>query len=200
MGKLTNETHCHECGYFSNAATGHLARHVRIRQKSTEACRKLQRTNIKLFIGLFEASLTKFKGKRKKQHQCFPCGGRTGGIFASLSFLQKFCLPSLSSKLTNHLLLCEESRVLALTLDNLNPSWFFIISFWNLGWVGNHYIGIQPKLRLIECQFWVTYMVLNSQGVHQFICITSVYCTPPMCQLVFEELGKQEQILSLMDS
>ena len=123
--------------------------------------------------------------RERNSHQCFPCGGRTGGIFASLSFLQKFSLPSLSSKLTNRLLLCEESRVLALTLDNLNPSWFFIISFWNLGWVGNHYIGIQPKLRLIECQCWVTYMVLNSQGVHQFICITSVYCAPPMCQLLF---------------
>lgn len=31
-GKLANETHCHEQGYFPNAATGHLARQVWVKQ------------------------------------------------------------------------------------------------------------------------------------------------------------------------
>lgn len=83
----------------------------------------------KLFIGLFEALLTKFEGRERKHTNFSLVDGRTGGVFASPSPLQKFSLPSSSSKLTSLLLiLCEESRVFALSLDNIGPSWFSIIS------------------------------------------------------------------------
>lgn len=72
---------------------------------------QLQGMTTKLCIHLSEALLTKFEGKGRRCIDFSLVKGRTVGIFTLPNSLQKFSLPSSSTKLTSLLLLlCEEYK------------------------------------------------------------------------------------------